>query len=397
MSNFSTFFPSSGGGSAAMGQFYLPGSLETYPDIYTAEDGSVYLKTGVEIDNSSYPLARPVKPGIITANSIPGFNTSIATAGFMNLPGENKFLAIYTDSYTSFNYNYTIIDRANPPTSTFAYTNRSAADIISSVDSRYYTPAVRDQATGKRYSFSSTTDNSNAWYTNGMLTSPKVGEVTGSWPNYTAVGTQVSVNFSTAGILPGGSLTSYSALYEGVYRPTVSGATSSQGFITFRKAALQSQSSYMTFSLEDGTCSYVNPSTQLTSNYPYTNITQLDNGDIYLTSRYTSGAYAPALQKINSDTLVYTGGTFYLSGAFWTGFTQNATGFRGSAAIQGGSSDTFYSFANKTSSIEIDQINEIGLANAIGVDDARYAGQQDAAGSSTVVPTENQILYWRIG
>lgn len=153
----------------------------------------------------------------------------------------------------------------------------------------------------------------------------------------------------------------------------------------------------MTFSLEDGTCSYVNPSTQLTSNYPYTNITQLDNGDIYLTSRYTSGNYAPALQKINSDTLVYTGGTFYLSGAFWTGDTSRATGFRGSAAIQGGSSDTFYSFINKTSSIEIDQINEIGLANVIGVDNARYAGQQDAAGSSTVVPTENQILYWRIG
>ena len=396
MSDLTDFFSSGGGGSAAIGQFYLPGSLETYPDIYTAEDGSVYLKTGVEIDNSSYPLAGPVKPAIITANSIPGFNTSNAQAGFMNLPGENKFLAIYTDSYTSFNYNYTIIDRANPPTSTFAYTSRSAADIISSVDSRYYTPAVRDQATGKRYSFSSTADNSNAWYANGMLPTPKVGEVTGSWPNYTAVGTQVSVNFSTAGILPGGALTSYSALYEGVYRPTVSGATSSQGFITFRKASVSSQSSYMTFSLEDGTCSYVNPSTQLTSGYPYTNITQLDNGDIYLTSRYTSGNYAPALQKINSDTLVYTGGTFYLSGAFWTGDTSKATGFRGSAAFQGGSSDTFYSFINKTTSSKIDQINEIGLANVIGINDVRYAGQQNIGGTP-IAPTENQILYWRIG
>ena len=109
MSDLTDFFSSGGGGSAAIGQFYLPGSLETYPDIYTAEDGSVYLKTGVEIDNSSYPLAGPVKPAIITANSIPGFNTSNAQAGFMNLPGENKFLAIYTDSYTSFNYNYLFV------------------------------------------------------------------------------------------------------------------------------------------------------------------------------------------------------------------------------------------------------------------------------------------------
>ena len=395
MSNFSTFFPSGGGGSAAIGQFYLPGSLETYPDIHTAEDGNVYLKTGVEIDNSSYPLARPVKPGIITANSIPGFNTSNATAGFMNLPGENKFLTIYTNGYTGFNLFYTIIDRANPPTSTFAYTARSATDIISSVDSRYYTPAVRDQATGKRYSFSSTTDNSNAWYSNGMLNTPKVGEVTGSWPNYTAVGTQVSVNFSTAGILPGGSLPSYSALYEGVYRPTVSGATSSQGFITFRKAATASQSSYITFSLEDGTCSYVNPSTQLTSGYSYTNITQLDNGDIYLTSRYTSGANAPALQKMNSDTLVYTGDRFHISGAFWTGITTRATSFRGSAAIQGGSSDTFYSFANNTSSSTIDQINEIGLAEVIGTTDVRYAGQQNVSGNP-IAPTDLQRLYCRI-
>lgn len=396
MSDFSTFFPSGGGGSAAIGQYYLPGSLETYPDIHTAEDGSVYLKTGVEINNSSYPLARPVKPGILTANSIPGFNTPNADAGFINLPGENKFLAIYTNGYTSFNFQYTIIDRANPPTSTFPYTTRANLDLISTVDSRYYTPAVRDQATGKRYSFSSAADNSNAWYANGMLNVPKVGEVTGSWPNYTAVGTQVSVNFSTAGILPGGTLPSYSALYEAVYRPTVSGATSSQGFITFRKSATSGQSSYMTFSLEDGTCSYVNPSEiQLTSGYPYTNITQLDNGDIYLTSRYTSGAYAPALQKINSDDLVGTGIRFYISGAFWTGNSIRATSLRGSAAIQGGSSDTFYSFANKTASNTIDQINEIGLAKVIGIADVRYAGQQNIGGTP-ITPTDLQRLYYRI-
>jgi hypothetical protein len=395
MSDFSTFFPSGGGGSAAIGQFYLPGSLETYPDIHTAEDGSVYLKTGVEIDNSSYPLARPVKPGILTDNSIPCFNTSNAAAGLMNLPGENKFLAIYTNGYTGFNFHYTIIDRANPPTSTFPYTTRNSNDMKSSVDNRFYTPAVRDQATGKRYSFSSITDNSNAWYANYMLNDPKVGEVTGSWPNYTAVGTQVSVNFSTAGILPGGALTQYSALYEGAYRPTVSGATSSQGFITFRKASLQSVSSYMTFSLEDGTCSYVNPSTQLTSGYAYTNITQLDNGDIYLTSRYMVSPYAPALQKINSDTLADTGDKFYIPGAFWTGNTSRATSFRGSAAIQGGSSDTFYSFANKTSSSTVDQINEIGLANVIGTNDVRYAGQQDISGNP-ITPTDLQRLYCRI-
>ena len=397
MSDFSTFFPSGGGGGAAdIGQFYLPGSLETYPDIHTATDGKVYLKTGATIPSNSYPLAKPLSAGIYTVNSIPGFNTSSgAGCSFLNLPGENKFLAIYSTSYTPAQFFYTIIDRANPPASIFAPTT-STPVTISNVDSRYYSPAVRDQVSGNRYSFSSTQNNWNSWYANGMLQSPKIGQVTGSWPNYTAVGTQVTVNFSTAGILPGGTRINYSALFESVYRPTVDGATSSQGFITYRVANVQSQNSYMTFSLEDGSTSYVQPTTQLTSGYPYTSISQLDSGDIYLNSRYPQTPYGPALQKLNSNTFTYSGPVNLIPAAFYPTNSTYGGYLRGSPIIQGSTPTTFYSFINTTSVNTVTQINEINLSMLL-ISPARYALQQDAAGSSTVVPTENQILYWRIG
>ena len=402
MSDFSTFFPSGGGGGAAdIGQFYLPGSLETYPDIHTAADGKVYLKTGATVSGASYPLAKPNVAGISTANQIPGFNVSASSnnrnSSFINLPGENKFLAIYSTAYTPAQFYYTVIDRANPPASTFVPSTTQVT--ISNVDNRYYSPAVRDQATGNRYSYSSTQPNWNSYYNNGMTTAPKVGQVTGSWPNYTAVGTQVDVNLTAAGILPGGSFTEYTALFESVYRPTVDGATSSQGFITYRAAEVSSQNRYMTFSLEDGSTSYANPTTQLTSGYPYTNITQLDNGDMYLSSRYGSVAsvgYPPALQKLNSNTFTYSEPVSSLPGEHYTGNTQYGTWMRGSAIIQGATSSTFYSFINTTGINTVSQINEINLS-MLSVSPTRYALQQNAVGSSTVVPTENQILYWRVG
>jgi len=393
MSDFSTFFPSGGGGSTAIGQFYLPGSLETYPDIYTATDGKVYLKTGATITSNSYPLAKPVSAGIYTVNSIPGFNTSQGVqCSFLNLPGENKFLAIWSSTYTPAQFNYTVIDRANPPTSTFVPATGTPVT-ISNVDNRYYSPAVRDQVTGNRYSFSSLANNWDSWYANGMIQGPKIGQVTGSWPNYTAVGTQVSVNFSTAGILPGGTRINYSALFESVYRPTVDGATSSQGFITYRVSNVQQQNSYMTFSLEDGSTSYVQPTTQLASGYPYTNISQLDSGDIYLNSRNPS---TPSLQKLNSNTFTYSEPVNSVPAAFYTGYLNNGSGMRGSPIIQGATPTTFYSFINTTSANTVSQINEINLS-MLSIGPARYALQQNAAGSSAVVPTENQILYWRIG
>jgi hypothetical protein len=402
MSDFSTFFPG-GGGGAAIGQFYLPGSLETYPDIYTATDGSVYLKTGATALASAYPLAKPTAPILYKANQIPGFTSLSSGSSLIDLPGENKFIALVDTGYSAGYWNSLIIDRSNPPSSTTANPSNVAMP-TSSVDGRYYAPAVRDRVSGLRYTFSSAADNGNAWYTNGMQNTPLVGQVTGSWPNYTPVGTQVAADLGNMnpGVLPGGTLVANSALYESVYRPTVSGATSTQGFITYRIAQTSAAPQYFTISLEDGTFEIAVPTTTLINGINYTTITQLDNGDIYLVSRYGSFSYAPSFQKLNSNTLQYSEPKIEVGAAgvaFWSDFNvYMGASVRGSMAIQGSSATTFTSFINNVGSTTVSQINEIEL-NGIGVSPKRYAAQQTDAStlaSPLVVPTENQTLYWRI-
>ena len=401
MSDFSTFFPGGGGGGAAIGQFYLPGSLETYPDVYTATDGSVYLKTGASALGSAYPLAKPTTPIMYKANQIPGFTNATSSSSLINLPGENKFIAFCDTGYSGGYWNSLIVDRSNPPSSTTANPN-SVAQPASSVDNRFYAPAVRDRVSGLRYTFSSAQQNGNSWYNNGMQQTPKLGQVTGSWPNYTPVGTQVTADIgnNNPGILPGGVLLNYSAIYDSVYRPTVSGATSTQGFITYRIANDTSAASYITLSLEDGTFKNEIPTTTLVSGVGYTTITQLDNGDIYLVSRYgTGGINSPSIQKLNSNTLQYSEPKVQVQSTFWSSSSPHiGAGQRGSAAIQGSSATTFTSFINDIGSSTSSQINEIEL-NGIGVSPKRYAAQQTDASTLAnplVVPTENQTLYWRI-
>jgi len=401
MSDFSTFFPGGGGGGAAIGQFYLPGSLETYPDVHTATDGSVYLKTGATALASAYPLAKPTSPIIYKVNQIPGFTNLSSGSSLINLPGENKFIALLDTGYSSGFWNRLIIDRSNPPSSTTANPSGVAMP-TSNVDGRYYAPAVRDRVSGLRYTYSSAADNGNAWYVNGMLSTPLIGQVTGSWPNYTPVGTQVAaVVNGSSGVLPGGTIVNYSALYESVYRPTVSGATSSQGFITYRIAQTSGIPQYITFSLEDGTFEIAVPTTTLINGVNYTTITQLDNGDIYLVSRYGNTSYSPSLQKLNSNTLQYSAPKLEVQGApsFWSDFNvYMGASVRGSMAIQGSSATTFTSFINNTGSTSVDQINELEI-NGIGVSPKRYAAQQ--TDTSTLanpfpIPTDNQTLYWRV-
>jgi len=401
MSDFSTFFPGGGGGGAAIGQFYLPGSLETYPDVYTATDGSVYLKTGAAALASAYPLAKPTAPILYKVNQIPGFTTDASGSSFINLPGENKFIALVDTGYTGGLFNSLIIDRSNPPSSTTANPS-NVTQPSSSVDNRFYAPAVRDRVSGLRYTFSSAQQNGNAWYNNGMQQTPKLGQVTGSWPNYTPVGTQVAADLGNQnpGVMPGGTLPNYSAIYESVYRPTVSGATSTQGFITYRIANDTSAASYITLSLEDGTFKNEIPTTTLVSGVGYTTITQLDNGDIYLVSRYGTFNNSPSIQKLNSNTLQYSEPKIQVGqGIFWSSASPHiGAGVRGSAAIQGSSATTFTSFINTIGSTTVSQINEIEL-NGISVSPKRYAAQQTDAStlaSPLVVPTDNQTLYWRV-
>jgi hypothetical protein len=400
MSDFSTFFPGGGGGGAAIGQFYLPGSLETYPDVHTATDGSVYLKTGANALASAYPLAKPTTPIMYKGNQIPGFTTDVSGSSLINLPGENKFIALVDTGYTSGYWNSLIVDRSNPPSSTTAipyYVQMPA----SSVDSRFYAPAVRDRVSGLRYTYSSAANNGIAWYNNGMRNTPLLGQVTGSWPNYTPVGTQVVADLGTGnpGVLPGGTLVNYSALFESVYRPTVSGATSTQGFITYKVANDTSAASYITFSLEDGTFKNELPTTTLVNGVGYTTITQLDNGDIYLVSRYGTVGNPPSIQKLNSNTLQYSEPKIQVPGTFWSSASPHiGAGVRGSAAIQGSSATTFTSFINTIGSTTVSQINEIEL-NGIGISPKRYAAQQTDAStlaSPLPAPTDNQTLYWRI-
>ena len=393
MSELTDFFLGGSGGGTAIGQLYLPGSLDTYPDIYTAEDGNVYLKTGASALASDYPLARPLKPIAYTANQIPGFTNPISSgATFIDLPGENKFLATINPSYTSNYWNYVIIDRANPPTTT-APNPSSSPQPQSSVDNRYYAPAVRDRVSGLRYTYSSTGRNGSSWYNNGMQTLPKIGQVTGSWPNYTSVGTHVTPNFTLPGVLPGGTLPNYTGLYESVYRPTVSGATSTKGFITYRATNASNQAYYLTFSIEDGSMKTELPTTTLTSGIGYTCIAQMDNGDIYLGSRYGN---TPAFQKIDSNTLQYSEPQVDMVGNFWSANTvQRAADWRGSCIIQGSTPNSLASFINSTSNTTASQINEIYL-DGLAVLPKRYAAQQTDASAALGLPHENQTLYWRI-
>ena len=399
MSDFSTFFPASGG-SAAIGQFYLPGSLETYPDIYTAADGNVYLKTGATTLASSYPLAKPTRPILYKGNQIPGFTDIASFSSLLNLPGENKFIGFRDTGSSTGYWNSLIVDRSNPPSSTTP-TMYYQAQPASSVDSRYYAPAVRDNSTGLKYTYSSAQANGNAWYNNGMRQTPKLGQVTGSWPNYTPVGTQVTADIgnNNPGILPGGVLLNYSAIYDSVYRPTVSGATSTQGFITYRVAHDTSTASYITFSLEDGTFKYDLPTTTLVNGVGYTTITQLENGDIYLFSRYATAANPPSFQKLNSNTLQYSEPAAEIVGAFWCSQSEGqGAAVRGSAAVQGSTASTLSSFINDVGTSTVSQINEIEL-NGIGVLPTRYAAQQTDASTLAnplPIPTDDQKLYWRI-
>jgi hypothetical protein len=398
MTNFTDFFPvagaaGSGGGGAEINQYYLPGVVDQSADTFTDSNGAVYLKTGITAAKSTYPNAYSAGFAASTSNYLPGFTNN--RGAFINLPGENKYITITDGPVGSNIIEWYLVDRTSlpPVTPIPSITQRFP---VSSVDSRYYTPAVLDWNNNKKYSFSTTAANNiTVSYSSGFQADPKISEVTGNWPNYTAVSSQ-SITFATAGILPGySSVTNGWGVSEAAFRPTITGVSdpTGKGFVMFRMADDTGLSFYFTFSIADGTCRLEpNIVTGTVSGMGYSLMTQLDNGKLYFSSRYGISPHGPELVESDPATLTQIGSRIFLENSAQPASTPiNAGGgMKGGTFVQGGSADSFYSSVVPGNTSNYAVVNEI--APSVGIGTAKYVNLTDVSGTS-LVSQEDQRLY----
>jgi hypothetical protein len=397
MSNFSTFFPGSGsgGGGTEINQFYLPGVIDHTSDTFTDADGAVYLKTGVTKSGVTYPNAYSPGQGVITSNFLPGFGSN--RGSLQNLPGENKFIVNTMGYFQSGNTtNFYIIDRSNlPPVTPIPSTTNVYPP--SSIDNRYYSPAVRNWVSGKRYSFSTTSPHNDQGA--GFNANAQISEVSGSWPSYTQVaGTSITLAYNVAGVLPGYNVpaTGYGA-YESIFRPSITGVTdpTGLGFMMFRMAEGSGFSFYWTICLGDGSVQREGViATGTTSGMNYSLMNQQEDGKAYFSSRYNNNPNGPELQQFNPIDLSLIGTKTTLTGSIGSANVNINEGgnMKGGYFVQGGTVNTFYASLSPGITIQNAVINEIGPF--VGSTTAFYSNLVDASG--TTISSEDKRLYVKV-
>ena len=401
MSNFSTFFPGSGsgGGGTELNQFYLPGVIDHTPDTFTDANGAVYLKSGVTAPLATYPNAYSPGQGVITSNFLPGFGGN--RGSLQNLPGENKFIVNTFGYYLSGNQtDFYIVDRSNLPSVT-PIPSTTTVYPASSIDNRYYSPAVRNwagSATTNRYSFSTTSPHNDQGA--GFNANAQISEVSGSWPNYTQVaGTSITLAYNIAGVLPGNNAvpaTGY-GVYESIFRPSITGVTdpTGLGFMMFRMAEGSGFSFYWTICLGDGSVQREGTiATGTTSGMGYSLMNQQEDGKAYFSSRYNNNPNGPELQQFNPIDLSLIGTKTTLTGSVGSSNVNINEGgnMKGGYFVQGGTVDTFYASLSPGITIQNAVINEIGPF--VGSTIALYSNLTNAASASII--TEDRRLYVKV-